>query len=276
MRLIISRYLGLSAVLCGCVGSVACDSEPLRDDSSSAAPSGSSEDPSPAAAAAQEASNEQGNGIAPLPLSPEQKAEFDRENAKIRCNEASSPTELSGRWDNTSETSTSEVTAILHNHTAVAITAEPVIMAANSALGEARERRLDPVMVAPGSEVSVAVKVADFPMQSLGDDSTSVSIGLRWRRADSPAEMVSPQAISQPLFAIHDDDSFRTAVLRVRNSEIARQQARVVAKRPFGYRVLRALEPSGSREFKRIDRVDAPTVAVTSVLPSNNGIEVQP
>jgi hypothetical protein len=247
MKYAIKRYLGFAAVMVGCLGGLACESEELSHPTATPPPS-------ERAAAATEGLN-----TAPPSMNAQERVEFDRENAGIRCRETGSASELSIRWQKAAETSATELTAIVTNHGSSNVTAEPVLVAANPSLGEAREQRLDPVSLAPGAETALTVKVADFPVQSVGEAS-SVSIGLRWKREDTQAEMVSPQALSEPLFVTHDDDTFRTAVLREHESELTRRLTTTSKAKSSERRLTRAVALTGARRFETIERPDTPTL----------------
>lgn len=247
MKHAIKRHFGFAAVMVGCLGGLACESEELSDPTATVGPS------EPPAAA------KEGLSTAPPPMSAEERVEFERENAKIRCRETGSASELSIRWEKTAETSRTELTAIVTNNGSTNVTAEPVLIAANPSLGQARERRLDPVSLAPGAETAVTVEVADFPVQSVGEAS-SVSIGLRWKREDMQAEMVSPQALSEPLFVTHDDDTFRTAILREHESELTRRLTTTSEAKPIERRLTRAVALTGARRFETIERPYTPTL----------------
>ena len=140
-----------------------------------------------------------------------------------------------------------------------------MLIAANPAVGELREHRLAEVTVAPGTETAVTINVADFPVQRVGE-ATSVSIGLRWKRQDLQADMVSPQAVSEPLFVTHDDDSFRTAVLREHDAELARHLVGTTHVKASERRLRRAVALTGAKRFELLDRLDAPIVAVSTLV----------
>jgi len=264
MKHSIKRHLGFATVMVGCLGGLACESEELSVPTATVEPS------EPAAAAKEELNT------APPPMSAQERVEFERENAEIRCREGGSMSELSIRWEKTTETSPMALTAIVRNNGSTNVTAEPVLIAANPSLGEARERRLDPVSVAPGAETALTVQVADFPVQSVGE-ATSVSIGLRWKREDMQAEMVSPQALSEPLFVTHDDDTFRTAILRDHESELTRRLTIRGEAKPIERRLTRAVALTGARQFETIERPHAPTlVGAAPVLDQTTPIGSQP
>jgi hypothetical protein len=267
MKYAFKLRFAMAAVSAGGLLGVACESEELRDPSSEVAP--------PSTAAQTEELNP-----APLPMSADERAAFERENGQVRCHETPSQSELSIHWEKTPETSRTELTAIVKNNAATTISAEPVLVAVSSALGETRERRLDPVTVAPGAETALAVNVGDFPLQSAGE-ATQVSIGLRWKRRGLPAEMSNPQALSQPLFVTHDDESFRTAVLREYDSQLRLEAAS--ASRPkatgsegVGRPLRRALSLANAREFRVIERADVPTLEVAApVLAETTNIDAR-
>jgi len=171
------------------------------------------------------------------PTTAEELADVERERTKSRCRESANEGELSVRWETAPADAQTQARAIIRNNGTTSVTAEPVLIAASASLGERKERELSPVSVAPGAEVVLPVNVADFPVQTVGE-ATSVSIGLRWTRSDVPqAAMKSPQALSQELYATHDDMTFRSAVLRDGQQEMLRQAAgkatRLIGARAF-------------------------------------------
>jgi hypothetical protein len=255
MNYAIKHRFGLAALIAGSLLGAACESEELREPVSEVAPSDSA------------ARAEDGLNLAPPAVSPIQRADLEREDAQMRCRETSSPSDLSIRWEHAPETSQSKLTAIVKNNTTASISAEPVLIAANPSLGETRERRLDSVSVAPGAEATLVVNVEDFPMQSLGE-ATSVSIGLRWKRHEMQEEMASPQALSQPLFVTHDDESFRTAVVREYESERDLQLARASSVKATaqlaGRRLRRAVNLADARKFTVIERADVPALQLAA------------
>lgn len=259
MKYATQRCYGIVVAMAGCLGGFACESQELSD-------------PSEVVSSTPPASGENHLNTPAPPISDAQRAELAREDAKIRCHESVSSRELSVRWEKTSEAPRSELTAFVKNNGTAMVTADPVLLAANTSLGESREQRLAPVTVEPGAETALTVSVADFPVQSVGE-STSVSIGLRWSRSGVQAEMVTPQAISQPVFVTHDDESFRTAVLRDHDAELARELAGVARAKPALRRLRRAIAVTDTKRFEMLERPDAPTVAV-STLDDAPSIEI--
>jgi hypothetical protein len=223
------RFTGFAAAIIGCCGALACNSLELEN---SALPS------------AEEAGSAEAAVIAAEPATPEEQAEIGRDKGRRRCREAVSESELSIRWAKDTMGSRTRMLATIHNNGSLPMTAEPVLIAANSVLGEVRERKLAAIEVAPGADVEVPVDVADLPAQSVGQ-ATSVSIGVRWRRGDMPdTEMASPQALSQELYVTHDD-GFKTAMVRDVHEERTRMLAAPTQRGSQRLTALRSLDKLG-------------------------------
>jgi hypothetical protein len=179
-----------------------------------------------------------------VPVTAEERAEIDSNKAQHRCREAVSESELSIHWAKDMTGAKTRMLATIHNNSTVTMTAEPVLVASNSVLGEVNERRLAAVEVAPGADVEVPVDVVDLPTQTVGQ-ATSVSIGLRWRRGDMPdTDMASPQALSQELYVTHDD-GFKTAVVRDVFEERTRQLTALTQRSPLRLTAVRLRDQLG-------------------------------